>query len=186
MSVGSDDSGSSDLTSCYCLDCDTTHDLGSDALPFVCGTKYSSDEEIISKDNIDIGHVPASQLARYHVFAIDPVMGVEIPTGGNTGHGNQNRQRTEAEASTCNNSTVMISQEEWNIAQDAVVNNTRFPMSVSQGTLTAYHSILEKNRVRLAREQADLNRRRREADLLIRASCIIIIATYRVTLQEKF
>jgi hypothetical protein len=48
MSVGSDDSESSDLTSYYCLDCDTRHELGSDASPFVCGIKYSSDKESIA------------------------------------------------------------------------------------------------------------------------------------------
>ena len=47
MSVGSDDSASSDLTSYYCLNCDTRHGLGSDDTPFVCSARYSSDEESI-------------------------------------------------------------------------------------------------------------------------------------------
>ena len=46
-----------------------------------------------------------------------------------------------------------------------MVNNTSLPLGVSQGTLNAYHSILERNRVRLAKERAELDRRRREADL---------------------
>jgi hypothetical protein len=48
MSIGSDDSVSSDLTSYYCFDCDTRHEFGSDASPFVCGIKYSSDKESIA------------------------------------------------------------------------------------------------------------------------------------------
>jgi hypothetical protein len=51
MSVGSDGSGSSDLTSYYCLDCDTRHELGSDASAFVCGIKYSSNGESTDEHN---------------------------------------------------------------------------------------------------------------------------------------
>ncbi|KAK1631461.1 hypothetical protein QYE76_005776 [Lolium multiflorum] len=47
MSVGSDDSMSSDLTLYYCLNCDTRHGLGSDDTTFVCSANYSSDEESI-------------------------------------------------------------------------------------------------------------------------------------------
>jgi hypothetical protein len=46
MSVGSDNFGSSDLTSYYCLNCDSRHELELDASPFVCDIKYSSDEEL--------------------------------------------------------------------------------------------------------------------------------------------
>ncbi len=116
MSVGSDDSGSSDLTSYYCIGCDARHELGSDAPPFVCGTKYSSDEESIGNTS-SIIRVPASLPARYQIFAIDPVTGVEIPPGRNTGH--------NAEASGSNaGTTISVTQEEWNAAQDDVVNNT--------------------------------------------------------------
>jgi hypothetical protein len=62
MSVGSDDSESSDLTSYYCLDCDTRHELSSDASPFVCGVKYSSDEESIDKEN-DVVALTTMQVA---------------------------------------------------------------------------------------------------------------------------
>jgi hypothetical protein len=54
MTVGSDDSGSSDLTSYYCFDCDTKHELGSDTAPFVCGIEYSSDRESIGKHNVSL------------------------------------------------------------------------------------------------------------------------------------
>jgi hypothetical protein len=47
MSVGSDDSGSSDLTSYYFLNCDTGHGQGSKDTPFVCSAGCSSDEESI-------------------------------------------------------------------------------------------------------------------------------------------
>jgi hypothetical protein len=50
--------------------------------------------------------------------------------------------------------------------QDVVVNNTCLRLGVSQGNLNAYHSILERNRVRLAKEQAELDRCWRAADLL--------------------
>jgi hypothetical protein len=49
--------------------------------------------------------------------------------------------------------------------QDIVVNNTCLRLGVSQGNLNAYHSILERNRVRLAKEQAELDRCWRAADL---------------------
>jgi hypothetical protein len=116
MSVGSDDSGSSDLTSYYCIGCDTWDELGPDAPPFVCGVKYSSDEESIGNDN-DIIRLPAARVARYQISAIDPVTGVEILSGRNTGH--------DAEASGSNaGATITVTQEEWNAAQGVVVNNT--------------------------------------------------------------
>jgi hypothetical protein len=59
MSVRSDDSESSDLTLFYCIDCDTRHELGSDAPPFVCGVKYSSDE-IYKLNNLAVGGVIAA------------------------------------------------------------------------------------------------------------------------------
>jgi hypothetical protein len=112
MSVGSDDSGSSDLTSYYCLDCDTRHKLGSDALPSICGIKYSSGEESIGNIG-SVTHVPAVHLARYQISAIDPVTGAEIPPDGNTGHDDNNRPRRDAKASGSNTgTTVTVSQEE--------------------------------------------------------------------------
>jgi hypothetical protein len=77
-SVRSDDSGCSDLTSYYFLDCDIKHELGSDALPFVSGIKYSSDEESVG-NNGDITRVPASHLPHYQISAIDPVTGAKVP-----------------------------------------------------------------------------------------------------------
>ena len=80
-------------------------------------------------------------MARFQIFVIDPATG------------------REAEASTSNGS-VSISQAEWDAAQHTIVNNTRLPPSISPGTLNTYHSILERNRVRLAKLEADLERRR--------------------------
>jgi hypothetical protein len=69
MSVGSDDSEYSDVTSYCCINCDTRHELGSDAPPLVCDTKYFSDEESI--DNCDnIIPLPTARLARYQVFVV--------------------------------------------------------------------------------------------------------------------
>ena len=59
---------------------------------------------------------------------------------------------------------VSVSQSEWDAAHNAIVNNTRLPIGASAGTLSAYHSILEKNRVRLQKEQAELDKRRAAAD----------------------
>ncbi|KAK1632147.1 hypothetical protein QYE76_006462 [Lolium multiflorum] len=47
MSVGSDDPTSSELTSYYCLNCDTRHGLGSSDTPFICNAQYSSGEDSI-------------------------------------------------------------------------------------------------------------------------------------------
>jgi hypothetical protein len=165
MSVGSDDSGSSDLTSFYCIGCDARHELGSDAPPFVCGTKYSSDEESVDNHG-DIIRLPAARLARYQVsIIIDPVTGVETPAGSNAWRANNDRRRNGEASGSDTNTTISVSQSEWDAAQNAVVNNTCLPLGVSQGTLNAYHAILEKNRVRLAKEQAELDRHRRAADL---------------------
>ena len=96
---------------------------------------------------------------------INPPTGVEISEGERTPRVNHERRRDgEASGSNADN-TYTVSREEWEVARNAVVNNTRLPIGVSAGTLSAYHVILEKNRVRLANEQADLDRRRQAADL---------------------
>ncbi|KAK1612189.1 hypothetical protein QYE76_035862 [Lolium multiflorum] len=51
MSVGSDDPVPSELTSYYCMNCDTRHGLGSSDTPFICNAYYSSGE-----DNIGSAH----------------------------------------------------------------------------------------------------------------------------------
>jgi hypothetical protein len=62
MSVGSDDSRLSYLTSYHCIGCNARHERGSDAPPLVCGTKYSSDEESIGNSG-DVIRLPAAQVA---------------------------------------------------------------------------------------------------------------------------
>ena len=49
LSDGSSDLTSSDLTSYYCIDCDTRHDLGSDATPYVCDSNRNF-------GNVDANH----------------------------------------------------------------------------------------------------------------------------------
>jgi hypothetical protein len=158
MSIGFDDSESSDLTLYYCLDCDTRHKLGSDGSPFVCGIKYSSDEESIGKHD-DIIPLTAARLARYQVCVIiNPEMAAEVPTGEHNPHTNVERRR-DGEASGSNvNNTFSISREERAVARKTMVNNTYLPDGVSAGTLNAYRTILEKNRCRIAKEQANLDR----------------------------
>jgi hypothetical protein len=56
----------------------------------VCGIKYSFDEESIGNTGRII-RLPAAHLARYQISAIDPVTGAEVPPGGNTGRGDNNR-----------------------------------------------------------------------------------------------
>jgi hypothetical protein len=160
MFVGSDDSGSSDLTSYYCLDCDTRHEIGSEASPFVCGIKYSSDEESID-EYTDAAPLTRMQAAHHQISVIiNAQTGAEISSGEHTPRANDERRR-DCEASGSNaNTTFSVSREEWDAARNAVVNNTRLPVEVSVGTLNAYHFILEKNHSRLAKEQADLDRRR--------------------------
>ena len=64
LSVGSDDSASSDLTSYYCLDCDVRHELGSDAEPFICDSNYFTANDDI-RGMHDIVRAPAATPARY-------------------------------------------------------------------------------------------------------------------------
>jgi hypothetical protein len=78
---------------------------------------------------------------------------VKIPSGANDRHNNNNR-RGHSEASGSNtNTNVSVCLEEWAVTHNVVVSNTSIPLGVSQGTLSSYHAILEKNRVRLAKEQ---------------------------------
>jgi hypothetical protein len=161
MSVGSDNFGSSDLTSYYCLNCDSRHELELDASPFVCDIKYSSDEEL---GNI----VPLNTMQAAHqqtCVIINAPTGAEIPAGERTPHANDERRQDDKASGSNAKSTFSVSQEEWDAARNAVVNNTCFPIGVSAGTLNAYHIILEKNRSRLDKEQADLDRRWQAADL---------------------
>ena len=96
----------------------------------------------------DIVRAPAATLARYQIYVIDPATGADVP-----------------DASSSHASTqVSVSQAEWDAAQYAIVNNTRLPIGASPGTLNAYHSILEKNRVRLQRAEAELEKRKAAAD----------------------
>ena len=111
LSVGSDDSASSDLTSYYCLDCDVHHDLGSDATPFVCDSNYSANNDNIREVQTP-ARAPVLAMARYQIFVIDPATG------------------REAKASTSSGS-VSVSQAEWDASQHA--------MSTTLACLLAYH-----------------------------------------------
>jgi hypothetical protein len=113
MSVRSYDSESSDLTSYYCIDYDTRHELRSDAPPFACVVEYSSNKESIGKLG-DIIPLSTTRLAQYQVYVtFDPETGVKTPAGGNTARIN-NDQRWDGEASGGNaNTTILVSQTEW-------------------------------------------------------------------------
>src|SRR3954454_518709 len=94
-------------------------------------------------------------LACYQIYAIDPVTGQDIPEP-------RRSCTNDIEASTSNQ--VSVTQAEWDAAQQAVVNNTRLPQGISAGTLSAYLSILEKNRSILDKQHVDLIRRREAVD----------------------
>ena len=102
----------------------------------------------------EIVRAPAAMMARYQIYAIDPATGLEIPEGQHDPEASSSRASTQ----------VTVSQTEWDAAQNAIVNNTRLPIGASPGTLSVYHSILEKNRVRLQRAEAELEKRKAAAD----------------------
>jgi hypothetical protein len=154
MSVGSDDSGSSDPTSYYCNNCDTRHELGSKDTPFIYNAGYSSDGESI--DNIP--KATTWEADRHQIYAIlSPITGEEISEGERTPQNNRNRRRNTKASATNDDNAYTITDEEWTIARDAIANLTPIPIGASAGTLNAYHAILENNRDRLSKEQNKLN-----------------------------
>ncbi|KAK1698062.1 hypothetical protein QYE76_014759 [Lolium multiflorum] len=129
MSTGSDDSTTSDMTSYYCLNCDTRHGLGSSDTPFIYSARYSSGEE-----SIDIAVRKTTwKTARHQVYA--------TLNAGNAGNGGEEGDRTPApprtgrrcnfENSANNNSDYTIVEEEWVAARAAVFNNTPLPAGTS-------------------------------------------------------
>src|SRR3954447_17389631 len=84
QSIGTDDS---DSTSYYCPNCDTRHDLKSNAVPYVCDANrnFNNLYTNLNFDNADvhrdytITRASLADLARYQIYAIDPVTGNEIP-----------------------------------------------------------------------------------------------------------
>ena len=110
----------------------------------MCDSNYLSPNDNI-RNMQDIVRVPASTMARYQIFAIDPLTGREAKASGSNG-------------------AVSVSQYEWDAAQHAIINNTRLPPGVSPGMLNSYHSILERNRIRLANLEAELEKRKQDAD----------------------
>jgi hypothetical protein len=108
MPVGSDDSESSDLTSYYCIDCDTRNELGSDALPFVCGIKYSCNDERIGNHG-EIIPLSAAQLAHYQVcITFDLETGTETLAAGNTVHVRNDREQDGETSGSNTNATILV------------------------------------------------------------------------------
>jgi hypothetical protein len=153
MLVGSDDSMSSDMTSYYRLNCDTRHGLGSDDTPFVYSANYSSGEESIDS----VSRTATWRVAHHQIYAILNAADGGGAEGERTPHVSR-RHNTENSASN-NDSDYTIAEEEWAAARAAILNNTRLPSGTLVGTLNAYRSILETNRVRLSNEQENLDRR---------------------------
>ncbi|KAK1604027.1 hypothetical protein QYE76_027700 [Lolium multiflorum] len=152
MSVGSDDPASSELTSYYCMNCDTRHGLGSSDTPFICNAYYSSGED-------SIGSITQGDTRR-----VAPLQ-VYVANRGDEDRTPRSSRRASFENSASNNnSDHTIAEEEWAAAKAAMLNNTPLPAGTTVGTLNAYRSILEKNRERLSKEQATLEKRLSAAD----------------------
>ena len=142
------------MTSYYCLNCDTRHGLGSSDTPFICSAQYSSGE-----DSVDIVVKGVTWKAAHHqVYAANNTGNARNRGDGDHTHRSSRRLSFENSASN-NNSDYTIAEEEWAAARAAVLNNTSLPAGTSVGTLNAYRSILEKNRERLSKEQATLEKR---------------------------
>ena len=154
MSVGSDNPVSSEMTSYYCLNCDTRHGLGSSDTPFICSAQYSSEED--SVDSVIKG--ATWKVAHHQVYAANNTGNARSRGDGDHTPRSSRRPSFENSASN-NNSDYTIAEEEWAAARAAVLNNTSLPAGTSVGTLNAYRSILEKNRERLSKEQATLEKR---------------------------
>jgi hypothetical protein len=108
MSVGSDDSAWSDLTSYYCLNCDTRHGLGLDDTSFVCSAKYSSGEESI--DNI--ARVTTWRVAHHQIYAIlNPITGEGPSDGEHTPRVNPGGHRNIETSASNDDSTYTITEE---------------------------------------------------------------------------
>jgi hypothetical protein len=104
MSIGSDDSMSSDLTSYCCLNCDTRHGLSSDDTSFVCSANYSSGEESIDS----IARTATWKVAHHQIYAIlNPIDGDE---GERTPHAS--RCHNVENSSSNDNSDYTITEEE--------------------------------------------------------------------------
>jgi hypothetical protein len=124
-------------------------------MPFVCSAKYTSDEETIDS----IARATTWSVAHHQIYAIlNPIYGEGPSEGEHTPRVNRGCRNVGHSASN-DNSDYTITEEEWEIACVVIANNTRVPSGVSAGTLNAHHTILERNRDRLANEQADLDKR---------------------------
>jgi hypothetical protein len=129
--------------------------------PFIYNAKYSSNEE-----SIDIvARADTWRMAHHQIYTIlNPVNGEGPSEGEHTPRVNRGGRHNVETSAINNDSSYTITEKEWEIARNAIANNSRVPSGVSTGTLNVYHTILERNWVRLANEQADLDRRRQAAD----------------------
>ncbi|KAK1602749.1 hypothetical protein QYE76_016411 [Lolium multiflorum] len=143
MLVRSDDSMSSDMTSYYCLNCDTRHGLGSYDTPFVCSAKYSSGEESI--DNA--ARTTTWRMAHHQIY--------DVLNAGNGGE--EEGERTPRASRRCNagnsanndDSVYTIPEEEWEAARAGITNNTRLPF----GTSATYKSPVGIEELRHCRQK---------------------------------
>ncbi|KAK1662699.1 hypothetical protein QYE76_050858 [Lolium multiflorum] len=114
--------------------------------------RYSSGED--SVDSIVQGVTRGA--AHHQVYVANRGDGDRTPRSS--------RRASFENSASNNNNDHTIAEEEWAAAKAAVLNNTPLPAGTTVGTLNAYRSILEKNRERLSKEQATLERRLSAAD----------------------
>jgi hypothetical protein len=106
-------------------------------------------------------------VAHHQIYAIiNPVTGGELSEGKRTPRVNRGGLRNVEASASNDDSAYTITGEEWEVARNAISNSTLIPAGASTRNLNVYHVILDKNRVRLANEQADLDRHRQAADQL--------------------
>ena len=84
------------MTSYYCTDCDTQHDIRPDATPYVCDSNHGFANPNLNFNNADvirdypITRVSPADLAHYQICAIDPATGQDVPDGGDAEASNSN------------------------------------------------------------------------------------------------
>ncbi|KAK1617433.1 hypothetical protein QYE76_022950 [Lolium multiflorum] len=154
MSVGSDNPVPSEMTSYYCLNCDTRQGLGSSDTPFICSAQYSSGE-----DSVDI----IVKEGTWKTTCLQVYAANNTGNARNGGEGEHtprsSRRRSFGNSASNHGSDYTIAEEEWAAARAAVLNNTPLPVGASVGTLNAFREILDKNRERLSLEKNTLEKR---------------------------
>lgn len=164
LSLLSNNSGSSDLTSYYCLDSDTSHDVESGPY-FLCDVGINSTDD---ESDDDISAHPPSRIThpvRYQIVVVDPVTGIDDGLPGASMVNNRAPRRAGALRASTESTSITVSQADWDLSRDAIVNDHTLDRNAPQGAWDAYHAILKANHQRMKKEHAELDRCRGAVDL---------------------